>query len=47
VTVPAGARGAELFDTAGRKVWETSLSGETNISIPANLGKGVFRVIWM
>jgi hypothetical protein len=47
LAVPAGARGAEIYDIAGKKLWETSLAdGAANVTLPDALGKGMFRVLW-
>ncbi|GEM_PF-2255225 len=47
VTAPVGAKGADLFDLTGKKIWETSIAeGATHVSVPASIGRGVYRILW-
>lgn len=46
--VPSGARGVEVFDLDGRKVWEKDLSHRpaSHLSLPAGFARGLYRVRW-
>jgi cytochrome c len=47
IMAPVGARSAELFDLSGRKVWQTALGeGATHVSVPAEIGRGLYRILW-
>lgn len=47
VAAPAGARGAEVYDIAGKKLWETALpEGAAHVTVPRGLAKGMLRVLW-
>ena len=47
IAAPAGAHGAELYDMAGKRLWETALiRGESHVTVPEGLRTGVVRVLW-
>jgi cytochrome c len=47
LVVPMGATGLELFNIAGKKVWQTSMAtGTSHLTMPGSLGKGMFRALW-